>query len=409
LSWHVAPIGGDGTYTYGWSPATGLSDPKAANPVFTASAAGSLTFILTVTDGQETTASDGVVITVVEAASARIVDVDSGLWHNVLSLDDGTIRTWGYNNHGQLGDGSLGDDIVSADAGSLSTLVAKADGTAWVFGFSAFGQLGAAPVHVPGISDVVQVGTLTAGGILLKGDGTVWGFIQSHGNCELAGGAAYGDAVLEPVQIPGLADVTTIATGEHHAVALDSTGTAWVWGWVFGCTPWAVLDNVTAVAAGTSGHCLFLLDDGTVLAMGFNLMAQLGNGTRTSNYNTATQVIGMTNVVDIAAGDRHSMFLKSDGTLWTCGWARNGRLGLSDDVLAAAGNDLLYGKYLTVPKQVGLADVAAIGGGQTHSVAVQGDGTVWAWGYNTYEQLSGGTSTSLPDAVATPVQIDFGE
>ena len=102
------------------------------------------------------------------------------------------------------------------------------------------------------------------------------------------------------------------------------------------------------------------------------------------------------------------MFLKSDGTLWTCGWADNGRLGLSDDELAAAGDDLLYGKYLTVPKQVGLVDVAAIGGGQTHSVAVQGVGTVWAWGYNTYEQLCGGTPTSLPDTVAIPVQIDFG-
>lgn len=102
------------------------------------------------------------------------------------------------------------------------------------------------------------------------------------------------------------------------------------------------------------------------------------------------------------------MFLKGDGTLWICGWADDGRLGLSDDELAAAGDDLLYGRYLTVPKQVRLVDVAAIGAGQTHSVAVLGDGTVRAWGYNTCEQLCGGTSTSLPDTVATPVQIDFG-
>ena len=91
------------------------------------------------------------------------------------------------------------------------------------------------------------------------------------------------------------------------------------------------------------------------------------------------------------------------------GSAENGRLGLSDDELAVAGDDLLYGKYLAVPKQVGLADIAEIGDGQTHSVAGKGDGTVWAWGYNTYEQLCGGTSTSLPDTVATPVRIDLGE
>jgi alpha-tubulin suppressor-like RCC1 family protein len=62
-----------------------------------------------------------------------------------------------------------------------------------------------------------------------------------------------------------------------------------------------------------------------------------------------------------------------------------------------------------VPKQVGLAEVAAIGGGQTHSVAVQGDGTVWAWGNNGYGQLSGGTPTSLPQSVPTPAQIDLGD
>lgn len=118
---------------------------------------------------------------------------------------------------------------------------------------------------------------------------------------------------------------------------------------------------------------------------------------------------GLTGVAAVAAGDRHSMFLKGDGTLWICGWAQDGRLGLSDDELAAAGGDLLYGKYLTVPKQVGLAEVAAIGGGQTHSVAVQTDGTVWAWGHNTHDQLCGGTSTSLPDTVYTPAQIEFGQ
>jgi len=119
-------------------------------------------------------------------------------------------------------------------------------------------------------------------------------------------------------------------------------------------------------------------------------------------------VSGLTGVAAIAAGDRHSMFLKGDGMLWTCGWAQDGRLGLSDEELSTAEGDLLHGKYLTVPK-VGLTDLAAIGGGQTHSVAVKGDGTVWAWGHNAYGQLCGGTSTSLPGTVHTSAQIEFGQ
>lgn len=403
LGGYPAASGGDGSYAYGWSPAMGLSASDVANPTFTATAAGMFTLALTVTDGHGGTATDDAVITVEEAASAQVAGVATGKWHNILLFDDGTIRLWGWDQYGQLGDGSLVTEIAAADGGSLDTLVAKTDGTAWVFGFSS-----ATPAQVTGAADIVQVGALETGGVLLRSDGTVLGFNNDNNNCELAGDQY--DGTVDPTPIPGLpTNITAVDAGTHHTVALDANGAAWVWGWSFGCTPWSVLDTVTAVAAGDSGHCLFLRGDGTVWSLGFNLHGQLGNGTRTTNYNTPSQVSGLTSVVALAAGDRHSMFLKSDGTLWTCGWADNGRLGLSDDELAAAGDDLLYGKYLTVPKQVGLADVAEIGGGHTHSVAVQGDGTVWAWGYNTYEQLCGGTSTSLPNTVATPVQIDFGE
>jgi hypothetical protein len=119
-------------------------------------------------------------------------------------------------------------------------------------------------------------------------------------------------------------------------------------------------------------------------------------------------IVGASSAVPWAAHRRRNE--PSDGTLWTCGWAQDGRIGLSDDELAAAGSGLLYGSYLAVPKQVGgISGVAVIGGGQTHSVAVRGDGAVWAWGRNTYDQLCGGTSTSLPDTVYTPAQIDFGQ
>ncbi len=396
-------IGGDGSYTYGWLPATGLGVPIAANPVFTATVAGDFTITLTVTDGHGETATDEVVVTVAEAPTAEIVSLATGKWHNILLFDDGATRSWGWNQYGQLGDGSLATNIAAVDGSSLDTVVAKTDGTAWVFGFSS-----TTPVQVLGATNIVQVGALETGGILLRSDGTVLGFNNDNNNCELAGTQYAG--TVEATPISGLpTNITAIDAGTNHTVALDASGTAWVWGWSFGCTPWSVLDNVTAVAAGDSGHCLFLRNDGTVWSLGFNLHGQLGNGTRTTNYGTASQISGLTSVTAIAAGDRHSIFLKNDRTLWTCGWATNGRLGLSDDELAAAGNDLLFGQYLVVPKLVGLTNVAAIGGGQTHSVATQSDGTVWAWGYNTFDQLSGATSTSLPDTVATPIQIDLGQ
>jgi hypothetical protein len=150
-----ATSGGDGSYTYGWSPATGLSASDVANPTFTATAAGTFTLTLTVTDGHGETATDDVVITIEEAASAQGAGAASGAWHNILLFDDGTIRLWGWDQYGQLGDGSLVTDIAAADGGGLDTLVARTDGTVWTWGYSS-----ATPAQVSGAEDIVQVDAL---------------------------------------------------------------------------------------------------------------------------------------------------------------------------------------------------------------------------------------------------------
>jgi alpha-tubulin suppressor-like RCC1 family protein len=329
----------------------------------------------------------------------RIVSVAAARWHNVLRRSDGTIRTWGWNRYGQLGDGSLVDDIADVDAEARATLLVSTDGNAWTFGTNALSD-SAVPVQVTGVTDIVGVAALAEGGMLLSSDGTVWGFSSAqNAGCELTGESHIGETgILGPMAIPGLAaNITAVSSGSYHTVALDAEGTAWVWGSRFGCTPSAVLDNVVAIAAGSTNLCLFLRGDGSAWAMGFNLHGQLGNGTTISSYTTPTQVVGLTNVVGIAAGNRHSMFLKDDGTLWVAGWNHDCQLGLGEAV----------GDFVTVPTPVDLTDVVAVAGGQTHSVAVRSDDTVWVWGLNSVGQLSGGTQTSLPYSVCTPAQIEF--
>ena len=73
--------------------------------------------------------------------------------------------------------------------------------------------------------------------------------------------------------------------------------------------------NVVAVAAGYY-HSLFMTADGTLWVMGYNNYGQLGNGT-TSNANRPVSVAS--NVVAVAAGYQHSLFMKTDGTLWAMG------------------------------------------------------------------------------------------
>src|ERR1035437_3735086 len=85
--------------------------------------------------------------------------------------------------------------------------------------------------------------------------------------------------------------------------------------------------TVTNVAAGSSGyHSLFLKSDGSLWAMGYNYSGQLGDGT-TASTNFPEQIIVASNVTTIAAGGMHSLFLENDGSLWTMGNNFYGQLG----------------------------------------------------------------------------------
>jgi hypothetical protein len=145
---------------------------------------------------------------------------------------------------------------------------------------------------------------------------------------------------------------------------------------------------VVAVAAGLY-HSLFVKTDGTLWVMGYNGSGQLGNGT-TSNTNRPISVAS--NVVAVAAGYFHSLFVKADGTLWAMGYNNYGQLG--------------NGKTTDAHTPVSVAsNVVAVAAGYYHSLFVKTDGTLWAMGYNNYGQLGNGTTsnTNLPVSVASNV------
>jgi hypothetical protein len=131
--------------------------------------------------------------------------------------------------------------------------------------------------------------------------------------------------------------------------------------------------------------------DGTVWAWGQNAYGQLGGGTADFNpHPIPAQVAGLAGVVAVAAGECHSLAVKSDGTVWAWGYNKYGQLGDGTTT------------QRTTPVQVlGLSGVVAVAGGGSHSLAIRSDGTVWAWGYNSYGQLGDGTTTNRP----SPVQV----
>src|SRR5207248_2650007 len=95
-------------------------------------------------------------------------------------LGDGTVWAWGYNDYGQLGDGTTTTRLVPVKVSGLTSIVAiaggrfhsvalRSDGTVWVWGDNIDGQLGqgtfgsysSIPVQVPGFSGATAI---SAGG-----------------------------------------------------------------------------------------------------------------------------------------------------------------------------------------------------------------------------------------------------
>ncbi len=175
---------------------------------------------------------------------------------------------------------------------------------------------------------------------------------------------------------PAQARVTWPTVDRHVAVSWGSNGSS---------TPVQVtgLTGVIQVAAGGL-HSLALRSDGTVWAWGNNWFGQLGNGTTCfCSVGTPVQVMGLTGVIQVAAGGVHSLALRSDGTVWAWGTGGTGSVPLT-------------------PVQVtGLTGVTKISAGDMFSLALRSDGTVWAWGHNQFGQLGNGTTADSP----VPVQV----
>lgn len=280
-----------------------------------------------------------------------VVAISTGVWYTFALKEDGTVWAWGYNNYGQLGDGTNENrntpvqvkdltGVVAVSSEEYHTAALKEDGTVWAWGVNGFGQLGdgttenrSTPVQVKGLTGVVAISVGNRHTVALKEDGTVWAW----------GANQYGwlgDGTTEdrstPVQVKGLTGVVAISSGFEHTAALREDGTVWVWGsnsgGALGTTgdssiPVQVkgLNGVVTISA-RSNQTFALKEDGTVWAWGWNNDGQLGDGT-TECRSTPVQVKGLTGVVDISAGWSHTAALKKDGTVWVWGQNDSGQLG----------------------------------------------------------------------------------
>lgn len=307
----------------------------------------------------------------------------------------------------------IGTSETSIAAGVSHSVALKADGTVQTWGRNEYGQLGdgtniyrMTPITVDGLSGITSIAAGRNFSLALRADGTVqsWG---SNQNGERGDGTTPDlryPGPSKPVTVIGLSDIVSISAGGRHSLALKADGTVQSWGNnEYGQLgdgspnqqrnlPRAVsgLSGIASIAAG-GRHSLALKADGTVLSWGDNFYGQLGDGTATERLLPGP-VSGLSGIISLATSDDHNLALNVDGTVQSWGNNLYGQLG-----------DGTVTQRSTLPVTVrGVGGITSIATGMDHSLALRADGTVLSWGRNLRGQLGDGTTTNriLPGPVS---------
>jgi alpha-tubulin suppressor-like RCC1 family protein len=262
----------------------------------------------------------------------------------------GLGNTTNYSSPKQIGALTTWSSI---SGGEFHNLALKTDGTMWAWGRNTYGQVG--DNTTTNRSSPVQIGALTtwlniAAGfyhtVAVKTDGTMWSW-GYNGRGELGDGTTTNKS--SPVQIGSSTNWSSVSASNYHSLATKTDGTLWTWGYnyygftgILGLgdtitrsspTQIGALTNWSTIPATMKGaFSLAIKTDGTMWSWGYNNKGQLGIGI-SGNYqgrSSPVQIGALTTWSSIAAGQRHSTAIKTDGTVWTWGWNEYGSLGLSD-------------------------------------------------------------------------------
>jgi len=288
---------------------------------------------------------------------------------HACGVASGTIRCWGSNSDGRLGNGgtspsdepvavtSLGSANSQVSAGVNHTCAVTSAGRVACWGSNSAGQLGT-PIGGSSATPVTAI---------------------ASGAAEVRAGSSFSCARMTSGIVR--------CWGSNTFGQLGSGGTGG------GSEPRDVLNlnGVTSLALGVGSHACALRSDRTVWCWGRNSSGQLGNGSN-DDQTRPVQVSGLSDAMQISVGAVHSCATRASGAVVCWGNNNNGRLG--------------DGGTTSQPRPV-MADVTSaqtVATGLDHTCVVRADGGVRCWGNNVLGQLGVGDTAprTSPVSVLAP-------
>ena len=337
------------------------------------------------------------------AALTGVAQIAPGFYHTCARMTDGTAMCWGLDDYGEIGNGlkstpRLSPTLVLAAPGGASltrvteialgayhTCARMTDGTAMCWGYDDDGQIGDGTAASPRLSPAPVLAA--PGGASLTGV-TEMALGAYHTCARMTDGTAMCWGRNAEAEI---GDGTTISPRASPTPVLVAPGGA-------------VLTGVAEIAAGTRHTCARKLD-GTVLCWGANDAGQLGDGTTTAYRPSPMPVLVaaggavLTGVAQVAAGGLFTCARMIDSTVMCWGNNDYGQVGNG-----ASAPRLSPTPVPVAPDGAVLTGVAEIAPGTYHVCARKTDGAVMCWGYNQWGQVGDGTTTT-PRVSPTPVTL----
>jgi len=335
--------------------------------------------------------------------------------NHACDVYNSSVRCWGANYSGQLGDGSYNSrsfpsavngisTAVQVSAGAYHSCAVLSEGTIQCWGDNYDGQLGDgsttysySPVEVVGISTAVQV---SAGGYhtcTVVADGSVWCWGVNYSG-QLGNGTT--DSSSVPMLVSGISNAVQVSVGEQHSCALKSDGAISCWGagwwgqlgdgyFDMRTTPVSVSGIATAVQVSAGYyHTCAVLSDGTLKCWGENEAGRLGNGD-TSISAIPVFVSGITTAEQVSAGYNSTCAVTAFSEVWC--WGASIVVGYGDSWTPQQVDNLYADPKLSV------------GGGP--ACVVTTDDVLKCWGANYDGELGNGTydNADTPVAVLEPL------
>ena len=279
-----------------------------------------------------------------------------GEYHTITLSGDGTLHSFGYNHHGQLGLGH--NNVVSLptpipnlpkinmiSCGSLFTVCVDCEGGMWSFGENSCGQLGTGnttkfnvPQKILDIPPVLSVSCGSYHTLIITTDSNLWSCGNNH----------YGQLCLENKK------------GQFK-------------------TQQTSFSSISKISAGCD-HSLFQNNKREIFSCGYNRFGQCGLGHFNCPQITPSLIPNTPeNIVHFVCGSDQSLFLDLEGNVYSVGHNSPGCLGLGHNR-----NQNVLNKIPDLPPIQTISCVCA------SCYLIDFEGNLWSFGLNTYGQLGNG-------------------